>query len=83
MNGSIELRKTFTFIEYIPITRQSQSWQVVSDQLPMNLTVSGAYRSDNNLFRIQSSQLAENYLVEFEEMFLDHQFEPGFRYQSD
>jgi hypothetical protein len=49
----------------------------------MNLTVSGAYRCDNNLVRIQCSQLADNYLVEFEEMFLDHQFEPGFRYQSD
>jgi len=49
----------------------------------MNLTVRGAYRSDNNLVRIQSAELAENYLVEFEEMFVDHQFEPGFRYQSD
>lgn len=40
----------------------------------MNLTVSGAYRSDNNLLSIQSTQMAENYLVEFEEMFIDHQF---------
>lgn len=43
----------------------------------MNLTVSGAYRSDNNLVSIESTQLAENYLVEFEEMFLDHQFGAG------
>ena len=43
----------------------------------MNFTVSGAYRSDNNLIRIQSEQLAENYLTEFEEMFLDHQFGAG------
>jgi phosphatidylserine/phosphatidylglycerophosphate/cardiolipin synthase-like enzyme len=40
----------------------------------MNYTVSGAYRSDNNLIRIQSAELAENYLVEFEEMFIDHEF---------
>ncbi len=43
----------------------------------MNFTVSAAYRSDNNLVRIQSEQLAENYLTEFEEMFLDHQFGAG------
>lgn len=42
----------------------------------MNFTVSGAYRSDNNLVRIQSQELAEGYLDEFEEMFLDHQFGP-------
>ena len=40
----------------------------------MNLTLNGAYRSDNNLVRVRSSNLAQNYLVEFEEMFLDHQF---------
>ena len=40
----------------------------------MNFTLNGAYRSDNNLIRIQSADIAENYLVEFEEMFLDHQF---------
>ena len=40
----------------------------------MNFTVSGAYRSDNNLIQIVSPALAENYLVEFEEMFSDHQF---------
>jgi len=42
----------------------------------MNLTVSAAYRNDNNLIRIQSAEMAENYLVEFEEMFLDDQFGP-------
>ena len=42
----------------------------------MNFTVSGAYRSDNNLVRIQSQALAEDYLVEFEEMFLEYQFGP-------
>ena len=40
----------------------------------MNYTLNGAYRSDNNLIRIQSADLAEDYLAEFEEMFLDHQF---------
>ena len=40
----------------------------------MNLTLNGAYRSDNNLIQIRSAKLAHNYLVEFEEMFLDHQF---------
>lgn len=43
----------------------------------MNYTLNGAYRSDNNLIRIQSADLAEDYLVEFEEMFLDHQFGSG------
>ena len=40
----------------------------------MNFTINGAYRSDNNLIRVRSAKLAHNYLVEFEEMFLDHQF---------
>jgi phosphatidylserine/phosphatidylglycerophosphate/cardiolipin synthase-like enzyme len=40
----------------------------------MNFTVNGAYRSDNNLNRILSTELAQDYLVEFEEMFLDYQF---------
>jgi phosphatidylserine/phosphatidylglycerophosphate/cardiolipin synthase-like enzyme len=40
----------------------------------MNFTVNGAYRNDNNLVRIRSSRLAESYLVEFEEMFVDDLF---------
>jgi phosphatidylserine/phosphatidylglycerophosphate/cardiolipin synthase-like enzyme len=40
----------------------------------MNFTINGAYRSDNNLIRLRSSKLAQNYLVEFEEMYLDHKF---------
>jgi phosphatidylserine/phosphatidylglycerophosphate/cardiolipin synthase-like enzyme len=35
----------------------------------MNFTTSDAYRNDNNLIRIRSAQLAENYSVEFNEMF--------------
>jgi phosphatidylserine/phosphatidylglycerophosphate/cardiolipin synthase-like enzyme len=40
----------------------------------MNFTVNGAYRSDNNLIRVRSAALAQDYLVEFEEMFVDRQF---------
>ncbi|MEA3349921.1 MAG: phospholipase D-like domain-containing protein [Chloroflexota bacterium] len=40
----------------------------------MNLTTNGAYKNDNNLIRIRSSRLAENYLVEFEEMFTNELF---------
>ena len=52
---------------------------VIIDQLEvwtgsMNFTVNGAYRNDNNLIHIRSSQLAENYTVEFEEMFVDDMF---------
>ena len=36
----------------------------------MNFTINGAYRNDNNLVRLRSSQLAENYTTEFEEMFV-------------
>lgn len=36
----------------------------------MNLTEGGAYSDNNNLVRILSTQLAENYTTEFEEMFL-------------
>jgi phosphatidylserine/phosphatidylglycerophosphate/cardiolipin synthase-like enzyme len=37
----------------------------------MNLTINGAYRHLNNLVRVRSSLLAENFTVEFEEMFLE------------
>jgi len=43
----------------------------------MNLTVNDAYRNNNNLIRIRSSRLAEDYTAEFEEMFLDDQFGAG------
>lgn len=35
----------------------------------MNFTTSGAYADNNNLVRIRSSEVAEDYIVEFEEMF--------------
>jgi phosphatidylserine/phosphatidylglycerophosphate/cardiolipin synthase-like enzyme len=37
----------------------------------MNFTVNGAYRHLNNLVRLRSKRLAENYQTEFEEMFLE------------
>jgi phosphatidylserine/phosphatidylglycerophosphate/cardiolipin synthase-like enzyme len=40
----------------------------------MNLTVNGAYRNNNNLLRIQSAQLADQYTEEFEEMLLEDRF---------
>ena len=40
----------------------------------MNMTVNGAYRHLNNLVRIRSSLVAQNYSAEFEEMFLDGLF---------
>jgi phosphatidylserine/phosphatidylglycerophosphate/cardiolipin synthase-like enzyme len=43
----------------------------------MNFTDSGAYEDNNNLFRIRSKKMAENYTKEFEEMFLDNKFGPN------
>jgi phosphatidylserine/phosphatidylglycerophosphate/cardiolipin synthase-like enzyme len=40
----------------------------------MNFTLNGAYHNDNNLIVIRSTRLAENYLVEFDEMFIDDNF---------
>ena len=37
----------------------------------MNMTMNGAYRHLNNLIQVRSALLAENYSMEFEEMFLD------------
>jgi phosphatidylserine/phosphatidylglycerophosphate/cardiolipin synthase-like enzyme len=35
----------------------------------LNITVNGAYRNNNNVIVIRSTELAENYLAEFDEMF--------------
>ncbi len=43
----------------------------------MNYTVSEAYRNNNNLIRLRSPRLAEDYTAEFEEMFVDDLFGPG------
>ena len=40
----------------------------------MNFTDGGAYEDNNNLIRIRSTKIAENYLKEFEEMFLENKF---------
>ncbi|HSB65677.1 MAG TPA: phospholipase D-like domain-containing protein [Anaerolineales bacterium] len=40
----------------------------------MNFTTGGGYLDNNNLIRIQSSQLADDYTVEFEQMFEDDHF---------
>lgn len=43
----------------------------------MNLTINGAYRNHNNLVRLRLPQAAEDYTVEFEEMFVNDRFGPG------
>lgn len=40
----------------------------------MNFTVNGAYRNNNNLIRIRSSRVGQDYTHEFEEMFLEDRF---------
>jgi phosphatidylserine/phosphatidylglycerophosphate/cardiolipin synthase-like enzyme len=40
----------------------------------MNLTINGAYRNDNNLMRLQSADLAADYLREFEELYEERRF---------
>lgn len=42
----------------------------------MNFTVNGAYDDNNNLIHIRSVKVAENYLVEFEEMYTEDMFGP-------
>jgi len=42
----------------------------------LNFTDSGAYDDNNNLMRIRSVKMAENYAKEFDEMFLDDKFGP-------
>jgi phosphatidylserine/phosphatidylglycerophosphate/cardiolipin synthase-like enzyme len=43
----------------------------------MNFTTSDGYRNNNTLLHIHSTELAEDYTTEFEEMFLHKQFGPG------
>lgn len=40
----------------------------------LNLTAAGVYQDHNNMIRIRSSRLAENYTVEFNEMFVEDLF---------
>jgi phosphatidylserine/phosphatidylglycerophosphate/cardiolipin synthase-like enzyme len=43
----------------------------------MNLTINSAYRNDDNLIHIYSSELAQDYTAEFDEMFKNDRFGPG------
>lgn len=43
----------------------------------MNFTINDAYKNNNNLIRMRSSQLAQDYVTEFEEMFAQDQFGMG------
>jgi phosphatidylserine/phosphatidylglycerophosphate/cardiolipin synthase-like enzyme len=42
----------------------------------VNYNIGSFYDNNNNLIRIRSSRLAEDYTIEFEEMFVDDQFGP-------
>lgn len=48
----------------------------------MNFTDSGAYDDHNNMLRIRSTKMAENYIKEFEEMFLDNLFGDNVRAET-
>jgi phosphatidylserine/phosphatidylglycerophosphate/cardiolipin synthase-like enzyme len=48
----------------------------------MNFTTSGAYQDNNNLIRIRSIPVAEDYTTEFNEMFEDNLFGPESRTAS-
>ena len=45
----------------------------------MNFTITDGYRNNNNLIRLRSSKIAEDYTTEFEEMFVDDLFGPDVR----
>jgi phosphatidylserine/phosphatidylglycerophosphate/cardiolipin synthase-like enzyme len=42
----------------------------------MNFTIGGAYQDNNNLFRIRSLEIAQDYTQEFNEMFVEDKFGP-------
>jgi phosphatidylserine/phosphatidylglycerophosphate/cardiolipin synthase-like enzyme len=43
----------------------------------MIYTISGSYHNGNNLVRLRSNRLADNYTAELEEMFVEDRFGPG------
>lgn len=45
----------------------------------LNLTLTGVYEDHNNMIRIRSSRVAENYTVEFNEMFVEDLFGDNLR----
>ena len=76
MERSAPLRLSNAGIEIIGDRRESLMHNkfVIIDRAEvwlgsMNLTTSGTYEENNNLVRIRSSKIAENYLTEFNEMF--------------
>jgi phosphatidylserine/phosphatidylglycerophosphate/cardiolipin synthase-like enzyme len=40
----------------------------------MNFTIDGAYRNNNNLIQVRSDQVAQDYVREFDEMFIEDRF---------
>ena len=48
----------------------------------MNFTDSGTYEDNNNMIRIKSTKMAENYSQEFKEMFEDDEFGPDVNSQT-
>jgi phosphatidylserine/phosphatidylglycerophosphate/cardiolipin synthase-like enzyme len=40
----------------------------------MNFTIDGAYRNNNNLIQVRSDQVAQDYVREFDEMFVEDRF---------
>ncbi len=48
----------------------------------MNYSTNDAYKNNNNLIRIRSSRLAEDYTVEFEEMFVNDLFGPDVKAET-
>jgi phosphatidylserine/phosphatidylglycerophosphate/cardiolipin synthase-like enzyme len=48
----------------------------------LNFTVNGSYDDDNNMVLIRSTQIAEDYTTEFNEMFDDDLFGPDTRYDT-
>ena len=43
----------------------------------MNYTINDGYRNNNSLVRVRSTEVAEDYTAEFEEMFVEDRFGPG------
>ena len=43
----------------------------------MNMTINSAYKNNDNLIHLRSTQLADNYAIEFNEMFVQDQFGAG------
>ncbi len=72
MDAGIEVlgdrRESFMHNKFV-IIDQAEVWTG-----SMNFTINGAYRNNNNLIRIRSSRIAENYTTEFEEMFVYDMF---------